>query len=77
MWRVAVPGALIQSVTSTLVLALLLRFFGWSWISGIILGMGISVASTVVMGLVLVRTPRPARDDRPHRDRMDRGERTS
>jgi CPA2 family monovalent cation:H+ antiporter-2 len=53
VWRVAIPGAIIQSTISTLVLALLLRLLGWSWVSGIILGMGISVASTVVMALVL------------------------
>jgi CPA2 family monovalent cation:H+ antiporter-2 len=53
VWRVAVPGALIQSTMSTVVLALLLRLLGWDWISGIILGMAISVASTVVMALVL------------------------
>ena len=53
VWRVAVPGALIQSTLSTVALALLLRLLGWSWTSGIILGMAISVASTVVMALVL------------------------
>lgn len=53
VWRVAVPGALIQSTISTLGLALLLRLLGWDWIPGIILGMAISVASTVVMALVL------------------------
>ncbi len=53
VWRVAVPGALIQSTASTLLLAALLRPFGWSWTSGLVLGMGISVASTVVMALVL------------------------
>ena len=53
VWRVAVPGALIQSTMSTAALALLLRLLGWSWTSGIILGMAISVASTVVMALVL------------------------
>src|SRR5512146_1411614 len=53
VWRVAVPGALVQSTASTLLLALLVRPFGWSWTSGLILGMGISVASTVVMALVL------------------------
>jgi CPA2 family monovalent cation:H+ antiporter-2 len=53
VWRVAVPGALIQSTLSTFLLAVLLRLFGWSWIAGIILGMAISVASTVVMALVL------------------------
>ena len=53
VWRVAVPGALIQSTLSTAMLAALLHMFGWSWISGLILGMAISVASTVVMALVL------------------------
>ena len=53
VWRVALPGALVQSTVSTAMLALLLRLFGWSWTSGIILGMAISVASTVVMALVL------------------------
>ena len=53
VWRVAVPGALIQSTLSTVALAGLLHLVGWSWTSGIILGMAISVASTVVMALVL------------------------
>jgi CPA2 family monovalent cation:H+ antiporter-2 len=53
VWRVAVPGALIQSTLSTAALAALLHLVGWSWTSGIILGMSISVASTVVMALVL------------------------
>lgn len=53
MWRVVVPGALIQSTISTAALAALLHLVGWSWTAGIILGMAISVASTVVMALVL------------------------
>ena len=53
VWRLALPGALIQSTISTSVLAVILRLMGWDWISGIILGMAISVASTVVMALVL------------------------
>jgi monovalent cation:H+ antiporter-2, CPA2 family len=53
VWRVAVPGALIQSALSTMGLAALLHLLGWSWSSGIILGMAISVASTVVMAMVL------------------------
>ncbi|HUS37051.1 MAG TPA: cation:proton antiporter, partial [Verrucomicrobiae bacterium] len=47
VWRIALPGALIQSTVSTLALAAALRMFGWTWTSGIILGMAISVASTV------------------------------
>jgi monovalent cation:H+ antiporter-2, CPA2 family len=52
-WRIAVPGALIQSTLSTLALAGLLHLLGWTWTAGLILGMAISVASTVVMALVL------------------------
>ncbi len=53
VWRIAIPGALIQSALSTTILAALLHLLGWSWTSGFILGMAISVASTVVMALVL------------------------
>ncbi len=53
VWRLALPGALIQSTMSTAVLAVILHWMGWNWTSGIILGMAISVASTVVMALVL------------------------
>jgi len=53
VWRVAIPGALIQSALSTTMLAWLLHLMGWSWVSGFILGIAISVASTVVMALVL------------------------
>ncbi|MHB0997555.1 MAG: cation:proton antiporter, partial [Elusimicrobiales bacterium] len=54
VWRVAVPGALIQSAFSTLAAAALLRLLGWQWASGIVLGLAISVASTVVMAKVLM-----------------------
>lgn len=53
VWRIALPGALIQSTTSTVALAGALKLLGWTWASGLILGMAISVASTVVMALVL------------------------
>lgn len=53
VWRIALPGALFQSTISTLALAGLLRLLGWDWKSGIVLGVAISVASTVVMALVL------------------------
>jgi monovalent cation:H+ antiporter-2, CPA2 family len=55
VWRVAIPGALIQSTLSTLALASILHLLGWNWTSGLILGMAISVASTVVMALVLAK----------------------
>lgn len=53
VWRVALPGAIIQSTLSTVILAVLLHLVGWTWTAGFILGMAISVASTVVMALVL------------------------
>jgi CPA2 family monovalent cation:H+ antiporter-2 len=56
VWRIALPGALIQSTLSTVALAGVLHLLGWSWTSGLILGMAISVASTVVMALVLAES---------------------
>jgi CPA2 family monovalent cation:H+ antiporter-2 len=53
VWRIAVPGALFQSAISTMLLAALLRLVGYDWQAGIVLGISISVASTVVMALVL------------------------
>jgi CPA2 family monovalent cation:H+ antiporter-2 len=53
VWRIALPGALFQSAISNMVLAGLMRLVGWDWTAGIILGISISVASTVVMALVL------------------------
>ncbi len=53
VWNVVIPGALIQSTLSTLLMAWLLHLIGWNWSAGIILGMAISVASTVVMAMVL------------------------
>lgn len=53
VWKVAVPGALIQSLFTASAAAGLLRLLGWSWESGIVLGLAVSVASTVVMALVL------------------------
>jgi CPA2 family monovalent cation:H+ antiporter-2 len=53
VWRIAIPGALFQSAISTMALAGLMRVMGWDWTPGIVLGISISVASTVVMALVL------------------------
>jgi len=53
VWRIAIPGALFQSAISTMALAGLMHLVGWDWTSGIVLGISISVASTVVMALVL------------------------
>jgi CPA2 family monovalent cation:H+ antiporter-2 len=51
--RVAVPGALAQSVSATILGALLVRALGWSWSAGIVFGMALAVASTVVLVRVL------------------------
>lgn len=53
VWRVAVPGALIQSALSTAMLTFMLHFLGWDWGTGVVLGLAISVSSTVVMVRVL------------------------
>ena len=51
--RVAVPGAVAQSVVATTLGALLARAFGWDWSAGLIFGMALAVASTVVLVRVL------------------------
>jgi CPA2 family monovalent cation:H+ antiporter-2 len=51
--RVAVPGALVQSAVATILGALVGHTFGWDWTAGIVFGMAISVASTVVLLRVL------------------------
>jgi CPA2 family monovalent cation:H+ antiporter-2 len=51
--RVAVPGAVAQSAAATVLGALLARAFGWDWSAGLIFGMALAVASTVVLVRVL------------------------
>jgi monovalent cation:H+ antiporter-2, CPA2 family len=51
--RVAIPGAIAQSALATLLGALLVQAFGWNWASGIVFGIALSVASTVVLVRVL------------------------
>ena len=51
--RVAVPGALVQIAVATGLGALVGRWFGMSWTAGVVFGMAISVASTVVLTRVL------------------------
>lgn len=51
--RVAIPGALGQSLVATLLGCLVGLAFGWPWYAGIVYGLAISVASTVVMLRVL------------------------
>jgi CPA2 family monovalent cation:H+ antiporter-2 len=51
--RVAIPGAVAQSAVATAVGALLARSFGWDWSAGLVFGMALAVASTVVLVRVL------------------------
>jgi CPA2 family monovalent cation:H+ antiporter-2 len=51
--RVALPGAVAQSVVATVLGAVVARAFGWDWAAGIVFGLALSVASTVVLTRVL------------------------
>jgi CPA2 family monovalent cation:H+ antiporter-2 len=51
--KVAIPGALVQIAVATVLGAVITRMFGWSWAAGVVFGMAISVASTVVLTRVL------------------------
>ncbi|AMV38551.1 Inner membrane protein YbaL [Planctomyces sp. SH-PL62] len=51
--RVAIPGAVCQSVVATVLGTLLGHYHGWDWSAGLVFGMAISVASTVVLVRVL------------------------
>ncbi len=47
--RVAIPGALGQMAAATVMGALLSHYWGWSLIAGLLFGLSLSVASTVVL----------------------------
>jgi CPA2 family monovalent cation:H+ antiporter-2 len=52
LWNVrdiAVPGALIQTAFATVLGIIMSQFWGWTLLSGLMLGLAISVASTVVL----------------------------
>ena len=49
VWRIAVPGAIGQSALATAAGWALARWLGWSNAAGIVFGMALSVASTVVL----------------------------
>ena len=51
--RVAIPGALVQSLVATGSAALIVRALGWNWTAGLVFGLCLSVASTVVLVRVL------------------------
>ena len=50
---VALPGAIVQCTISTLAGALLAHWMGWTWGAGVIFGIALAVASTVVVVRVL------------------------
>lgn len=51
--RIAVPGAIVQSAIATGLGVLVTTMFGWSIAAGLVFGLAISVASTVVLVRVL------------------------
>lgn len=51
--KVAIPGAVVQIAVATGLGAIVTNFFGWSWTAGLVFGMAVSVASTVVLTRVL------------------------
>ncbi len=54
VWRIAVPGAIAQSVVATIAGWACARWFGWSNAAGFVFGMALAVASTVVLMRMLV-----------------------
>src|SRR5262245_38895441 len=50
---VALPGAVAQICVATVLGAVATKLFGWSWSAGIVFGIAVSVASTVVLTRVL------------------------
>lgn len=51
--RVAIPGAIVQSLVATALGMFVAMSFGWPWAAGLVFGLAISVASTVVLLRVL------------------------
>ena len=51
--KVALPGAVVQIAAATTLGAAATKMFGWNWTSGIVFGIAVSVASTVVLIRVL------------------------
>ena len=47
--RIAIPGAVAQIAVATGLGALVSHFWGWSWGTGLVFGLALSVASTVVL----------------------------
>ncbi len=47
--RIVVPGAIVQIVLATALGAVVAHSWGWSWSAGVVFGLSLSVASTVVL----------------------------
>ncbi len=47
--RIAVPGAMVQIIGATVLGAAVAHWWGWSWGAGLVFGISLSVASTVVL----------------------------
>jgi len=50
---IAIPGAIGQTLLTTVITATIMHGFGWAWEAGIVIGLAIGVASTVVLVRVL------------------------
>ena len=71
--RVAIPGAVLQSVVATVLGAVIARGFGWEWSAGLVFGMALAVASTVVLIRVLADHNDLHTPSRAHRRRLAGG----
>lgn len=49
VWKIAVPGAVLQIAVATLLGTWLAKAWGWSFASGLVFGLSLSCASTVVL----------------------------
>ncbi len=58
VWRIAVPGAIAQSAVAAVAGWGIARAFGWSDGAGVVFGMALAVASTVVLMRMLVEQDR-------------------
>ncbi|MBI4294213.1 MAG: cation:proton antiporter [Betaproteobacteria bacterium] len=58
VWRIAVPGAIGQSAIAGAIGWAAARAFGWSHVAGMVFGMALAVASTVVLMRMLVEQDR-------------------
>ena len=70
VWRIAVPGAVAQSAVAAVAGWAIARAFGWSHAAGMVFGMALAVASTVVLMRMLVEQDRLEHARRPRRGRL-------